>query len=82
MAANQANEELLEQMTEVAAQVSKVASNVSSMSGKLQSVADRLATVESKVKQGTGVRKCFRCGSTEHAIADCPEDEGYKKPKP
>jgi hypothetical protein len=85
-AANQGGAHAIDnQSDEILEQLTKLATSVNQMSGKVQSVSDRMAKVEEKIKTRpfvpSGDRKCFRCDSTEHSIADCPEKEGYVKPK-
>ena len=46
---------------------------------KVDSLTNRLTQMETTLKDRfNGKRKCFRCGSEDHAIADCDKPAGWK----
>ena len=62
-------------MQEVLAQVSKLAGQMGNLNSKVQAVSDRMGTIEARGKPGGGAsdRRCHKCGSTEHVVANCPD---------
>jgi hypothetical protein len=44
------------------------------LNSKVQAVSDRMGTIEARAKTTPpGTRRCHKCGSTEHVVADCPD---------
>ena len=62
-----------EMMQEVLTQVAKLASQMGNLNSKVQAVSDRMGTIEARKGGAAGTRRCHKCGSTEHVVADCPE---------
>ena len=53
------------------------------MQSKVDSLTSRMSQIESTVRDRfSGKRKCFRCGSEDHAIADCDKPSGWKPQDP
>ena len=48
-----------------------------SLTARVQSLADRVANLGPQSHGGN--RKCFRCGSTEHSVAECDKPKEWKK---
>ena len=65
-------------------QAERSAEDAAQLKAALKSIAElqkRLATVEKKKGPGkSDERKCFRCGSTEHLISQCPLKEKKEGP--
>jgi hypothetical protein len=62
-----------EVMQEVLTQVQKLAGQLGNLSGKVQSVSDRIVTLETRSKPGSDNRRCHKCGSPDHVVANCPD---------
>ena len=63
-----------------------LADSVKGLNSRLDAQGRKVAELssrmpESEKKKGEGGRKCYRCGSTEHTIADCPEPRPRDKKK-
>jgi hypothetical protein len=72
--AKEAAEKAGEAMQEVLSQVSKLVGQMGNLNSKVQAVSDRMGTIEARAKTTPpGTRRCHKCGSTEHVVADCPD---------
>ena len=54
----------------------EMANQNKALASRVQGLADKVNNLQGNAN---GTRKCFRCGSTEHAVADCDKPKDFKK---
>ena len=54
----------------------EMANQNKSLASRVQGLADKVNNLQGNA---SGTRKCFRCGSTDHAVADCDKPKDFKK---
>jgi len=70
--------EMTEKMNELLTSMGKMASTMDTVAGRVRGLSDRVGEVEKKAGSPGGPnkgRKCHKCGSTDHLVANCPEKE-------
>ena len=63
----------------ILAALEEMAAQNKSLVSRVQSLADKVNNLQANQQSTPGGRKCFRCGSTEHAVADCDKPKDFKK---